>query len=254
MNTAAPFSMPLSVPSMVDALKADGYFILSTALKDEVEIRNFQLNLSAMLGSLREHNPGRQDYVWSICPKPSDSALATFSEHNGEANLHTDSQYTEVPEKYMSLACVRPASCGGGINFVLDTEKIRDSIRESEVHYQALQQPYPIAIPDIFRSGRPYIEKPVVSDYPRFRYRYDTMRQGLEAAHVPPADPRWAALEYLKEKVEASPAIKRLILKTGDILILDNHRVLHGRSPFVDPDRLLYRVRMDEKDEHYPVN
>ncbi len=55
-----------------------------------------------------------------------------------------------------------------------------------------------------------------------------------------PAAP--AALAFTEALASAEPA--RVRLTPGDVLLLDNHRTLHGRAPFADTRRLLFRVRL----------
>ncbi len=228
-------------------LQKQGYCLIKTGLTDEQSILDYHLEVSKAIGPLREHNQGMEDYIWPICLKASESELITFSEHDKEAELHTDSQYSEIPERYMGLSCIHPASCGGGANYLLDSERLLPEIQSDNELYEALSLIYPIAIPDIFQStGHTTIEKPLIDRYPKFRYRYDTIKKGLQLKETPTHDIRWKVLTNLNELIENSPLIERITLAQGDILLVDNHRVLHGRTSFTDPHRLLYRIRIDE--------
>ena len=51
---------------------------------------------------------------------------------------------------------------------------------------------------------------------------------------------------YQKHLDRKRPCDNNLInnncLKSGDLLIIDNNKMLHGRDSFIDPTRLLYRM------------
>ena len=45
----------------------------------------------------------------------------------------------------------------------------------------------------------------------------------------------------IKRLEKAAEAADRIYLRPGDALVVDNYRMFHGRDPYVDPDRLLWR-------------
>ena len=224
-----------------------GYCIIATQLKNEKEILDKQLEICSWVGNIREHNPGKKDYIWPICVKKSESKIATFSEHNDEAELHTDTQYRDLPERYMTLSCIEPAKCGGGETILLDSRVVIDRLNQDPELLKMLHENFPIAVPDIFVKNSPrYIEHPIISDYPKFRFRYDTFKKGIELQQDYDMDRKLSVIEKLHSMIESSPEIFRYTLKKGEIILIDNHRVLHGRTSFSDYERLLYRVRVDD--------
>ena len=50
-------------------------------------------------------------------------------------------------------------------------------------------------------------------------------------------------IAWWREQIDrASASAPRFKLQPGDALCIDNLRMMHGREPYTDPDRLLYRV------------
>lgn len=237
----------IDILNIKEQLLQKGIAIIDSGLIEESHIINLQQQICAKIGRLREHNIGKEDYLWPIKLQQNNSAITTFSEHNDEAELHTDSQYSHIAEKYMSLSCINPAACGGGINFFLDINNLFPALKANHLVFSTLQQDFPIAIPDIFNTENKHIlYKPIIAKSPLFRYRYDTMKKGLLNTNMPLTDNKWLALNFLKNLIDKSPFKHYYTLSKGQIIIIDNHRIMHGRTAFQDTNRLLYRIRMDE--------
>jgi len=223
--------------------------------------RNLERNLDSIMadfgefcrsiGTLVPHNPGQDDFVWPIRPVISRSALKTFSEHNQAAHLHTDSQYRPQPEHFVAMCMVQTAQCGGGVSELLDFRRVIEDLEQTAGGQALLQvlrtHKLPIGVPSIFRepgdSG--YIEATILGGAVPFRYRYDTMKAGLDQVDPSQRAELGAALDRLDAVIQASPHRLEFPLENQDVLLVDNHRFLHGRKAFTDRDRLLLRVRFD---------
>jgi gamma-butyrobetaine dioxygenase len=58
----------------------------------------------------------------------------------------------------------------------------------------------------------------------------------LDAAATQAALDRWAAAV-----AEQDASVQRFTLRAGDLVVIDNYRVLHGREPF-EGERVMWRV------------
>lgn len=172
--------------------------------------------------------------VWPVHPRGANAG--TFSVRTGYADLHTDSQYRPDPERWVALYCVRPARHGGeslalsGVRALAllrahpDGERIEALLREPAFRWQ---------VPAIFPEGDQ--EPCPILNGGSIRWRRDNLI--ASGHHLWAAD----AFHALLGKTEVTV---RLRLTPGDLLILDNHRAMHGRTHFEDADRLLLRVRI----------
>jgi hypothetical protein len=52
---------------------------------------------------------------------------------------------------------------------------------------------------------------------------------------------REAGLDFARCLAGAGEVVEQ---RAGDLLVIDNHRVMHGRTRFQDPERFLLRVRL----------
>lgn len=237
----------IDIQKILHTVSLNGFAIVESFETDEDKILQKHFEIVNKIGIPSEHNKGKKDFIWRISPKKSESTIPTFSEHNKKAELHTDSQYRLEPERYFSLSSIIEASCGGGHSILLDLKKILAELKnEHEEFFNELKRPYPIIIPDIFDLDKKgFIEVPIIESENKIRYRYDTIIKGMKKKAYNENDKKWKAFDYLTQKIKTSNHATFFTLKKGQILIIDNHRMLHGRTGFLDIQRLLYRIRFN---------
>lgn len=146
----------------------------------------------------------------------------TFASGRGPAPLHTDSQlHHGVPAHWQVLFCVQPARHGGE-SLLLDTRSVLTATHGT---------PLGDALFDVVRR-HPFVfgdlEGPTVA-----RAKDAVVYTGTPA----PEDDVGRALAALYERL---PQVT-LKLQPGDVLVVDNHRCLHGRTAFDGP-RALERI------------
>lgn len=231
-----------------------GFLILQDLESEFYDLSSAKLfftKLSSHVGTLVPHNFDRSDFVWEIKPKSSNSVINTFSEHNKAAPLHTDSQYRNRPEKYMALLVFSQAECAGGETMLLDFKVVLNELRQSDSGRKmiefACQDKFPIAVPSIFQTQdkTEYIYSSLISNIPLIRYRYDTLRIGLKLIKHSHVQEFSEKLLTFNDLINRSRYCSSLLLNNGEAIFVDNHRMLHGRSSFLDSNRLLLRIRMN---------
>ncbi|MGY4831846.1 TauD/TfdA family dioxygenase (plasmid) [Sphaerotilaceae bacterium SBD11-9] len=194
----------------------------------------------------------QKQVVWDVKPRLRDSTyFSTFSETDGEAAYHTDTQYFPEPEANFILYCMQEARCGGGYSSVLDARALRSDIEaKSPQLAQALAQGrFPFRVPSAFVRGgdRDVIEAtlaPIFADEPLIRYRRDTLLEG--ALHFPrqlDADGH-KALDAFEAELAACTHQAEFFMPSDSLVYIDNHRALHARTSFQDHERHLLRIRM----------
>lgn len=141
----------------------------------------------------------------------------SFASGSGPAPLHTDSQLHDgSPPGVQVMVCVRPADRGGE-HVLADGFALVDRVRRGDPDlFRALFEA-PRRIPFVFGD----VFGPTVA-----------LRGGALAFTHPPAIPRGDPIaQRLAPWVEAAPLIE-FATREGEILIADNHRMLHGRRGF----------------------
>lgn len=240
-----------------DTIDLQGYTIISNFLSSEsreLQIEGF-INLSTTIGNPVPHDREGK-IIWDIKsdpPQEGSQGVITYSQHNHEADLHTDSQYSENPEDYFGLLTLRRARCGGGISYILTVADILselDSSAEGRLHQTILKETsYPFIIPTIFnkKNGQEpeFNFGPILSDN-EIRFRVDTIEKAIEYDPSLCTKEQKEAFYFLVNLVRSSSSKKEFFLEDNDLIFINNKTTLHGRSSFQDYDRHLLRIRMNK--------
>ncbi|MDJ0734575.1 MAG: TauD/TfdA family dioxygenase [Nostocaceae cyanobacterium] len=162
--------------------------------------------------------------------------VTKYSRTHQPLTLHTDSSYMSHPHKLVAFQCIVAAQTGGE-SIMAPVEDILQRI-DSEV-LELLRAPiYPFGdkpSPIIF--GEPGDEQ--------IRYYRAQIDRALETGALPLSDKHYAAIETLDRVLQQTEQFNQFQLQPGQIVFMDNTKVLHGRTGFSQQsDRLLYRVRL----------
>jgi hypothetical protein len=150
-----------------------------------------------------------------------------FAGSMADAPLHTDSQRAlGFPAQLLVMACIQPAAAGGD-TVLVDT---RDALQR----VQQEDPPFFRALTHAHRPHRFYFgawEGPTLA------------RRGNHAwfTHAPAPAPNDALGQRVLDWVQALPRTQ-VHLRSQQAIIVDNHRMLHGRTAFADPQRHLLRL------------
>ncbi|MCW5770426.1 MAG: TauD/TfdA family dioxygenase [Rhodospirillaceae bacterium] len=188
------------------------------------------LAVAGSLGAIRRYGPRFGDPAWEGHDVYRISAATEAGP--AETNLHSDESYLPTPSRYVLFHCWEE-NLEDGANSLADVDDILGNLDGAAIErcYAAAFRWSMLEAPILTRiSGR---SRPLV----RFNRRLAAPPEG--AAND---DPVLAALPALFERAAARVA-RRCTLHRGDCLVIDNHRVLHGRPHFKPGSpRLLKRV------------
>lgn len=140
-----------------------------------------------------------------------------------ELEMHTETAFHPYMPRYVLLLCLRGDITAETTYAVLDD--ILDGLDESVISALKTDSFY-TSIDQSFRTNTEpnvFIRKQILSDdEQKFVYDSTLMKpMGAEAEHA------------LAETSKAIQRAKRsVVLSTGDLLVIDNHRTVHGRKPF----------------------
>lgn len=204
------------------------------------------ITLSCCLGQPTRTQPNNPCLAWPIhAEQLPTSARPTFSQTTGEAALHTDTQYFEQAEPWFSLWCVHADRPGFGTSELLAVDNILPQLSGATI--EQLSMPYPFRVPPVFTQtqtddAQEVFWAPILTE-DIIRYRYDTLCDALAIPTVIISREQQDAWETLEHILQASPRVQHH-LQPGEILLVNNQRWLHARTPFQDRRRLLYRIRL----------
>lgn len=241
---------------IMNELRTVGYAVHKNWLPSHTtldEAKRRFLCISKHIGTPIAHD-AHNTIIWDIKSRPTQTGgIITYSEHAHEAQLHTDSQYSLYPEDHFGLLTIRQARCGGGLSMLLNLPDILQELRSlsngTEIEQVLRNTDFPFIIPQVFKRN-------IDSDEPEFnfgpilrgneiRFRIDTFEKCLEMYPWLCSQEQILAYKALKNIVLSTPFTKKFYLEDGDLIFINNKTVLHGRTQFMDPDRHLLRIRMN---------
>jgi alpha-ketoglutarate-dependent taurine dioxygenase len=159
-----------------------------------------------------------------------------LSSNADEFPLHTDDSYSPAPAHYVLMHCWQADAQGGGESWVAHVDAIV-ALAAADLIQRLASTPYPTPF------GNASVLRHDAAGQWRVRFNCRDMmsfaqlrQQALSAQQTDDL----LAFEQL-----AMQCMQRMQLAPGDCIVVDNHRVLHGRSAF-DPasGRLLKRLRV----------
>ena len=149
---------------------------------------------------------------------------------------HTDSSYMARPHELVAFQCI-VADKMGGESIIIPVEDILSQI-DSEI-VELLRAP-------VFPFGNNLY--PILfgaTGDEQIRYYRSQIDRTLEAEALSLSDKYRAAIESLDTVLQQSTQLIQFSLQPGQILLMHNRKVLHGRTGLSpESDRLLYRVRL----------
>lgn len=211
------------------------------------------LDIASLIGLPISHD-ANNSIIWDIKSNPdSVSNIKTYSEHNHEAELHTDSQYSEYPEDYFGLLTLKTATCGGGKSMLLSLKDILNELQSlpngHELEHTLSKTDFPFVVPNVFKkiasNENEYNFGPILRPN-EIRFRVDTCEKAIKANPEFCKEDQKLAFEELKKLILNSPSTMEFYLKEKDLIFINNKTMLHGRTSFTDARRHLLRIRMNK--------
>lgn len=150
--------------------------------------------------------------------------------------LHTDEYYELNPSKYLILLCVIPDKYKGGKTIISDIREVVKKLpHETIIYLQKNIFPHPAKEISILSS-----------EMKKFYIRYN--RYAIESALATTHKNIKIKHEHLNTfDHQLTKCSKSILLSKEDCLILDNKRILHGRTSFFkNSKRFLKRIRIIE--------
>ncbi len=168
--------------------------------------------------------------------------------------LHTDSTDWPQPNDATCLFCVRADQNGGGQSRLLDVDALVEEMSRANLLTQMEQESLPWRIADELGGG--VVWEPVLRRGELLTVRW--LRYTVEQAYSEePVDERLHAfLSAFEHRLETSPAVLEFLLAPGDCCIMDNRRVLHGRTAIFGAEssqRLLLRTKVMWNSDALPL-
>lgn len=199
-------------------------------------VRQACWNLFTCLADPLPHSAaGELLYDVAVAPEPPPHRY--YSQSNVGGDIHTDGTYIHTePPRYVGLACLRQAASGGQ-SIVVDGRAV----------YRALERDWPRALEQLRneyhfdchgqRGAEPTVRRRLVervNGSVRMQYLRAYVVAGQLRAGVPLSATALASMDVLDSLLQRDDLRHVFRLAAGEMLLLNNHFMLHGRTRFID--------------------
>lgn len=160
---------------------------------------------------------------------------------------HTDSAFKPKPEPLFALFTVRAAEAGGD-SLVWDVRMLLNWIAAQRDGATALAIMRERQLPFVGSVLTPeqVIHAPILLDSSgeRMRYKRDAIEDAAKALGRGVSPEERLVMDMIDAAAECPDLTARFALADGDVVVLDNQRTLHSRTPFSDEKRHLLKTTM----------
>lgn len=238
-NDVAAMPDPQLAAALAGALSGYPYYANVMGFGDDAERAKRIAYFMAMMPPVHPTQPANKMTFAHVMVDPEVAQKTSIGTHYSRTNLplapHTDSTALAEPHSLVIFHMIRQAGEGGESTVVAVDDVVKalgDDVKA------LLREP-------VYPQGR--IDGPVLMGQPGnewMRYYRAQLDKTVEDKGLTLSARHVQALDALDEVLDRLAEANKFILEPGEMLFLNNLRVLHGRTGFVETsDRLMYRVR-----------
>ncbi|HUS09292.1 MAG TPA: TauD/TfdA family dioxygenase [Pyrinomonadaceae bacterium] len=241
VRDACPDGFDSLITSIKECLARSPYWVVVHGLRFDEGNRLF-VAINRAFGELvaRPYEKPRAQLVHYIQPATDIPASGDGRESE---RLHTDTADWETPVELISMVCVRADPDGGGRSRVLDLETAREEVENhlGPDMLKRLEEPVPWQLAVYCGGGVTW--RPVLTQT-RICWRRYTIDHALNSEGASLSEEMLHALDAFGGVINTTKRTAEFLMSEGDLLISDNTRTIHSRTPISDcaaSDRLMIR-------------
>ena len=222
--------------------KNPNFIIIRKFEKNRKLIKRKLISFSKNLGKICPQNSSGDKYLEikpnlkkiKKIPKSKQLEKVRYHESNAGGSIHSDGPQLNIPPKYLLMVCIKNAKKGGE-SIVTNTKEIYNFIKKNKPeHLKNLKKNYFFERRG-FKKSKPYVlSKPIFTSEKNFKFRYlkEYILSGYAIKKASLSTKKRMSLEYLDTLLSNKKFQKKYKLNGGDLIILNNHVMAHGRSAF----------------------
>ncbi|NBA84826.1 hypothetical protein GVN16_03600 [Emticicia sp. CRIBPO] len=198
----------------------------------------YRLIFDRLFESLSQDSSGTKEL--QVLISKGGTNATSYANSSVAFNFHNDGLHVliEVPQ-IMGLACVKPAEIGGE-SILIDGESVFGAVSEDPDLMRILST-HDFCFSTTGNYGEPFVKRKIlVSDnlgnFSRINYFRTIIEQGHEKSGILLTEEQVLAINKLDRILLAQMNNIKFRMESGDFLIADNRKMLHGRMPFKDFD------------------
>lgn len=229
-------------------LANQGWFVFRLPYqRDDAGYRRAAAGLLAAVGEPFHSIVPSEGGLWLRGQSSPDRIPSAFGGFGGQA-LHIDAPNTQRPPDYTALLMLRSDPAGGGASRIGDLRTAAARLTAPDRAVLARREFWEGRADGLRGVGRALLPFPVLEDAPGSADGLGWIRWAGNLLDDPRNQRRRPALLRFAELL--APLTRQVWLDRGDLLVLDQRRVAHGRTPLGDqtavtgPARLLCQAKV----------
>lgn len=185
-------------------------------------------------------------FIYDVMPRP-EAEQVDLSSTDRRFPLHTDSTFLRAPHDVIALGCLEAPEGGGGESHLLHVDVVIARIRERADGEDALAALSEVAYPfvvEVDGGDRVIAPLPVLrrdGANVTVRYRDDIIAKAGDAASIELDGRHRAGLDAFEATLGDVALHAVHALRPGEVLVVDNRRMLHGRTAITSGARRVVR-------------
>jgi alpha-ketoglutarate-dependent taurine dioxygenase len=217
------------------------YFLIKLNNKNKKNLIESTKIISGLFGKTLKQNISG-DKIVSVSPrvnlinkykKNSDDYLR-YHQTNKGGSIHTDGPQISSPPKLLIMSCVSNSGRGGE-TILVNGKKIFQKIKKTfPKEAKELTKKFFFERRGFSRKKNLYLNKPIFETKRYFQVRY--LREYIITAYkkksIKLPNEKIKSLNLLDKFIENKKLQNRFKMKEGEIVLINNHQLLHGRTGF----------------------
>ena len=236
--------------------KGKHYIIIKNFEKNDKTIKTKLLKFAKLFGNLVSQDR-KGNKIVNITPdvktlrgnsSQQNRKKLRYHKTNLGGSIHSDGPQLNHPPKYVIMACVFQSKKGGD-SIIVNTKKIYDYLKKfDKKNVKILKKKFIFEKRGFSTKKNKIIKQPIFIEKKNkflFRYLKDYVLKGYELSKIKLSDSEKKSLSNLDNLLDKRRFQKKYKLNSGDLILLNNYYLAHGRSSFkIDQNRQrsIYRV------------
>ena len=223
--------------------KKNYFLIIKNIGKNNKNIKYNTIKFSKIFGNLLAQNL-KGNKIVSV--KPDISKLRNFSKYKAKntlryhqtnigGSIHSDGPQIDNPPRYLIMSCLNQSDLGGE-SIIVNTKKIYHHLKHKNPDVlKTLKSKFIFERRGFQTNKNKVLKKPIFcEDGKNFKFRYlkEYILAGYRLKNIQLDSKKLNAMRVLDSMLNAKKFQKKYKLKMGDMIILNNNILAHGRTGF----------------------
>ena len=221
------------------------YYLIKNFEKEPILLKNKILQFSKKFKKIRKQD-NKKNIILEIKPdikkikkykkeKVKINSILRYHQTNLGGSIHSDGPQLNSPPKYVIMACEHNAEKGGD-SVLVNTQKIFSYLKKNNQKIlKTLKEKFYFERRGFNYKNKNVFRKPIFSSNGKkfiFRYLRDYIQKGFDLKNKKLSVSQLNSINYLDSLLAKKKFSKIIKLGKGDLIILNNHILAHGRTTF----------------------